>query len=102
MRDQLDSWWRSRLTAELRDRLLAVGDEPLPADLALEVWRRSGPVHAVDHLGDHAGGWEWRLTDEVMAFLRTRASAAEQDDGDPDVDEGLAPPRPLQGTHGQS
>ena len=83
MPDQLERWWRSRLSPEQRDRLIAVGDGALPAQLAYDVWRSSGAVLAVDHVADADGAWTWRLTPEVAGFVRERGADERTSAGHP-------------------
>jgi len=78
----LADWWFSYITEPQRQRLMDEVDQPLDPDCALELWRRSHTVRVVE-----PEVWEigtdpntWRLTAEVVTFVRARALEREQRD----------------------
>ena len=68
-------WWFDYLTESQRTRLMREVDQPLDPDLALELWRHSGMVRVVEPAQPTApfDPNTWRLTDEVVRFVRARA-----------------------------
>jgi hypothetical protein len=76
----LIDWWFGSLSEAQRQRLMNEVDQSLDPDFALELWRGSGPVHVVepDQWSLQVDPRSWRLTANVIEFVRARARERER------------------------